>query len=93
MSTTQAFHGTSAVDYRVNKEFRLAATVYISDVNEENVNAILSQYTQVYPPKDPALLLSWAGSHWKSNDPSVQLPKPTQHHILIRDSSGIIEEK
>jgi hypothetical protein len=36
-------HATSAVDYRVNKEFRMAATVYIADVNEDNVENIMNE--------------------------------------------------
>lgn len=44
----KAYHGTSPVDYRVNKEFRLAATVFVADVNEENVDAILEQYTRKF---------------------------------------------
>lgn len=80
----QAFHATSAVDYRFQKEMRLAATVYIADVNEQNVRAIQDQYTQAYPPKDPELLLSWSGRHWRPDDPSAKLPRPDPNHILMR---------
>jgi len=58
------FHGTAEVDYLQNQEFRMAATIYIADVNEDNVDAIMKDYTQFYPPKDPAWLLSQAGAHW-----------------------------
>jgi hypothetical protein len=36
-------HATSAVDYRMNKEFRMAATVYIADVNEDNAQSIMNE--------------------------------------------------
>ena len=56
--------------------------ILCADVNEENVNEIMAQYTQAYPPNDRDLLLSWAGTHWKKDDPSVKLPKPRQGHVL-----------
>ena len=59
-----AFHGTSAVDYRGKKEMRMAATVYVADLNENNVDSIMNHYTQAYPPKDRDLILSWSGKHW-----------------------------
>jgi hypothetical protein len=39
-----AYHATSPVDYRMNKEFRMAATVYVAQVEESNVEAIMEQY-------------------------------------------------
>jgi len=80
-----AMHGTSAVDYRKNKEMRLAATIYVADVNEANADRIMADYTQAYPPQDRELLMSWAGRHWKPDDPSAKLPKPPHDHILIRN--------
>jgi hypothetical protein len=46
------------------------------------------RYTQVYPPVDRDLLLSWAGSHWKKGDPSSSLPKPSMDHILLSNASA-----
>jgi hypothetical protein len=66
-----AFHATAEVDYTEQQEFRMAATIYVADVNEENVDEIMKGYTQYYPPKDPELLLSQAGMHWGKG----QLPK------------------
>jgi hypothetical protein len=77
MMGDDAYHATSAVDYRVQKEMRMAATVYIGDINEDNIDNILSDYTQHYPPKDrPDLLLEMAGTHWHRDDPSARLPEP-----------------
>lgn len=79
-----AVHATSAVDYRRHHEMRLAATIYIADVNEKNADSILKEYTQAYPPDDRELLLSWAGRHWKKTDPTVRLPRPSDDHILMQ---------
>lgn len=76
-------HGSSAVDYRLRGEMRMAATIYVADVSEENVENILADYTQAYPPRDRELLLRWAGRHWKRDDPSARLPKPAADHILV----------
>jgi len=56
----------------------------IADVNEENIDSIMSEYTQAYPPYDKELLLSWAGKHWNASDPSRRLPKLDDSHILVR---------
>jgi hypothetical protein len=72
-----AYHGTSAVDYRVNKEMRMVASIYVADIREDNVEAIMKDYTQKYPPENrPDILMNMAGIHWKRNDPTVTLPKP-----------------
>ena len=72
-----AYHGTSAVDYSSHKEMRMAATVYIADIQEDNIDSIMADYTQNYPPpRRKDLLLRMAGTHWKRNDPFVRLPEP-----------------
>ena len=82
MMGDDADHGTSACDYRMNKEMRMAATVYIADVNDDNIENVMQHYTQVYPPKDLDLLKSWKARHWKRGDPTRMLPKPSPSHIL-----------
>jgi SET domain len=84
MMGDNAYHATSAVDYRVNKEMRMAATIYIADVNDVNAENIMGHYTQAYPPPDINLLKSWEGRHWKRSDPSRRLPVPPAGHILLR---------
>jgi hypothetical protein len=84
MMGDDAYHATSSVDYRPSKEMRLAATVYIADVNEQNVDRIMEEYTQAFPPQDAKLLMSWSGRHWKPDDPTKRLPEPSQDHILRR---------
>jgi hypothetical protein len=68
-----AAHGTGVVDYREAGEMRIAASVYIADVNPGNVERILQDYTQNYPPRDADMLLSKAGIHWKADDTSKRL--------------------
>ena len=69
-------HATSAIDYRGSNEMRMAATVYIADVRPNNVERIMSHYTQRYPPEgDTEFVLRLAASHWKRNDDSIQLPR------------------
>jgi hypothetical protein len=84
MMGDDAYHATSSVDYRLSKEMRLAATVYIADVNEQNVERIMEEYTQAFPPQDAKLLMSWSGRHWKPGDPTKKLPEPSKDHILRR---------
>jgi SET domain len=81
-----AIHATSACDYRRNREMRLAATVYVADVNDLNADSIMRHYTQAYPPNnDIDLLKSWKGRHWKRGDRTRKLPKPSTEHILVRE--------
>jgi SET domain len=86
MMGDSAIHATSACDYRYSKEMRMAATVYVADVNEINADNIMNHYTQAYPPSDIDLLKSWIGRHWKRNNPTRKLPKPSRHHILLRNN-------
>jgi hypothetical protein len=69
-------HATSAVDYRSLQEMRIAATVYIADIGPGNVERIMTEYTQRYPPRnDTRFLLSLAASHWKRDDANIRLPR------------------
>lgn len=69
-----AWHATAACDYRLKRSMRLAATVYVGDINTGNVNQILMRLTQEYPPNDAIDLLEMAGMHWSSSDAAVRLP-------------------
>lgn len=89
MNGDDAMHASSACDYRTTKEMRMAATIYIADVNDDNVEEIMAQYTQAFPPNDRDLLLSWAGRHWKKDDPSVKLPTLAPDHILAKQPTKL----
>ncbi|KAI2503757.1 hypothetical protein MHU86_10738 [Fragilaria crotonensis] len=68
-------HATAACDYLAKGEMRMAATVYIADVNSENVEQVAAYFTQKYPPQDDFKhLLDRAGSHWQRDDPTKRLP-------------------
>lgn len=72
-----AYHATAAVNYLENKEMRMAATVYIADLNDANAQSIVDDFTQAYPPRgDVDFLLSQAGAHWHPTDKSKRLPTP-----------------
>ena len=79
-----AIHATSACDYWQRQEMRLAATIYIADVNDTNAGSVIKLYTQAYPPRDDLeLLKSWAGLHWRKGDASRKLPPLQRDHVLL----------
>jgi hypothetical protein len=73
------YHATNAVDY--HGEMRMMATVYLADVDDDNIHAIMSKfvtYPRHYPPPaQPELLLQQAGRHWNRDDASSKLPITT----------------
>jgi len=73
-----AYHGTGAVDYSPRCEMRMAATLFVADIDATNIGSILDRfvcYPQAYPPaSNPEILLRTAGRHWDPNDPSKKLP-------------------
>jgi hypothetical protein len=72
-----ALHATASCDYRDRKSMRLAATVYVGDITNDNVENLLMSLTQAYPPQgDAKHLLDRAGSHWSRSDSSKRLPVP-----------------
>ena len=72
----EARHRTASVNYD-SGAMRIAATVYLADINEDNVDEIIDRYTQVYPPADREYLLDPREDHW-GND--KQLPKTSRGH-------------
>jgi hypothetical protein len=88
-----AHHASSATDYRLSKEVRMAATVYIADIDEGNIRQIMADYTQKYPPSDrPDLLLGMAGTHWNAKDPDTKLPKPNKAFEALSSRSKAEDE-
>jgi len=81
-----AYHGTAPVDYRGTKQFRMAATIYISDINKHNAEMVAEAYSQNYPPNDPNLILSWSGLHWKK-DGYAKMRGPDEGHVLFNMQS------
>ncbi len=65
MMGDDAMHGTEACDYREKSGMRLAATVYIADINDTNANSVAEQtLTQIFPQPDAQWLMAQAGRHW-----------------------------
>ena len=69
-------HATAECDYRhpdTAGKMRMALSIYLADINEDNVESIIRHYTDPFPPQDPAYLLNHRGRHWKK-DGSAKLP-------------------
>jgi hypothetical protein len=58
----EAWHATGEVNY--TREFRLALSVYVADISENNINALKDSYTQLYHPGGDNLL-ELSGADWK----------------------------
>lgn len=73
------FHATNSVDY--HGEMRMAATIFLADVGEDNISAIMDKYVtypkHYPPPAQPELLLQQARKHWDRDNPSSKLPTTT----------------
>jgi hypothetical protein len=64
-----AIHATSGADYRPNREFRYACSIYVSEVDETNVDGVIASYiskfsTLVVVCVLVALALGWIGLDW-----------------------------
>ena len=70
-----AYHATAPCDYTSSEEMRLAATIYVADVDRENVERIMVDYTQYYPPVDEEYLMSIAGLHWRRDGGTAYIRK------------------
>lgn len=78
------YHRTANADYRADKEVRIAATIYMADVNSQNVKQIMKDYTQHYPPRDSEMLLSKAASHWNASDVRSRLPRLQECDVEVK---------
>mmetsp|Transcript_63005 Transcript_63005/g.153435 ORF Transcript_63005/g.153435 Transcript_63005/m.153435 type:complete len:1048 (+) Transcript_63005:1539-4682(+) len=56
-------HATAGVDY--TGEFRLAISIYVADISEENVDALNKSFTVLHRPYSGRRLLDLSGRHWK----------------------------
>ncbi|KAL7492611.1 hypothetical protein ACHAWT_002390 [Skeletonema menzelii] len=75
MMGDDAMHGTQACDYREKKGMRMAATVYVADINQANYKQITSStLTQIFPLPDEDWLWAQKGRHW-GNGASLKTDK------------------
>ena len=65
------YHGTNACDYRGRKDVRIAATIYMNDINEKNAMIIANDDTSIFPlPGDVQWTLAQRGRHWSRDGTS-----------------------
>ena len=68
------YHGTGECDYRDTEEFRVALSVYVSDVNESNSQGIADDSTSIWPVTgDAEFSLAQAGRAWRKDGSSTML--------------------
>jgi hypothetical protein len=61
-------HGTGVVDYKKDKDFRVAFAVWMADINEENVDIISNDSTALWPPEgDKAWFWAQRGRVWSKD--------------------------
>ncbi|KAL7543208.1 hypothetical protein ACHAXR_012506 [Thalassiosira sp. AJA248-18] len=93
MMGDDAMHGTEACDYREKKGMRLAATVYIADINDLNAKKIAKQtLTQIFPLPDAKWLKAQAGRHWRSDGRSLE-NDGRRRHFSFRDQLSDCAER
>ena len=85
------FHGTAHVDYRDTGKMRLSVSVYMADVNKDNLDKIIwdpEDADPKYPDKDrmEQFFLDRAGDDWKKGDPSKHLPTKEQTTLFAEES-------
>ena len=72
-----AYHGTAACDYRKDPSLqgiRISASIYIADVNQDNLAEIMSDDTTIFPvPEHEEWYWASQARHWSRNVPSRSL--------------------
>lgn len=57
-------HGTSTVDYTDQGKYRMAMSIFIADITDNNVKSIAKAMTGIFPPiKDVAFTSNWLRQH------------------------------
>lgn len=89
-----AYHGTASCDYQRDTELqgiRITASIYIADVNVQNVNEIMADDTTIFPvPEHEEWYTASRGRHWKpSTDAATSRPSlkndPGRKPIAVHD--------
>ena len=82
----RTIYATEAFDYKTttstattspddSNKVRIAMTIYLGDINRDNVDAIIEYMTDPYPPSNEDYLLGNRGRHWSKHNPKAKLPK------------------
>jgi hypothetical protein len=67
-------HTTGNFDYQDSDPIIVLATIYVAQISEENVESILLDFSDPFPPKDGEYFLKMKGRHW-NNERSTHLPR------------------
>ena len=62
----KAVHAPTVFDYTRAEEMRVMAFVYVADINKSNVQEIMKNLTQNFPPASKKNFLKDAGNHWQA---------------------------
>ena len=61
-----AMHATAPCDYRDTRGMRMGASIYIADINEQNMDLIISDTTTIFPvPFDDEWAMAQRARHWE----------------------------
>ena len=70
-------HGTRECDHRSSREVRITASIYLADLNDDNLHVVAGDTTSIFPPTGEGdgerWIWSQRGRHWNKNDGSVSL--------------------
>mmetsp|Transcript_28062 Transcript_28062/g.61570 ORF Transcript_28062/g.61570 Transcript_28062/m.61570 type:complete len:286 (-) Transcript_28062:57-914(-) len=75
-----ALHATGIVNYE--RDYRLALSVYVADICQDNKEALKASYTQLYRPNG-GNLVQLAGAHWCRDNQDARLPVADDNHVLM----------
>ena len=88
-------HGTKECDHRPRREVRITCTVYLADVNKDNLEAIAGDDTSVFPPtNDAEWMWSQRGRHWNRNGGRSLVEDAGRRSMRVQDDvDGCQEDK
>ena len=86
-------HGTKECDHRSLREVRISCSIYLADLTEENLDAIVGDDTSVFPPTDAAEWM-WAqrGRHWNKNGGRSLVNDVGRRSLQVQDDVDGCEE-
>merc|ERR1712232_638801 len=83
-------HGTNACNYRRQKDVRIAATIYMADINEENAQIIADDATSIFPlPGDVEWTMAQRGRHWSRDATSSLKYDRGRTSLQVKDNLDI----
>ena len=57
-------HGTRECDHRAKRGVRITCSIYLADLNENNLAVVAGDTTSIFPPGDEEWIWSQRGRHW-----------------------------